>query len=195
MHLTGGDPISARFMRQDFFTYTPQFKLTIAVTQAPLLRNVDAAIRRRILIVPFEYVPSQPDRQLEHKLRSEWSGILRWMIKGALDWNAHGLSRPNMVAFATAEYLDEQDVFNQWVEQHIDRVAGGQVAARLLFASWRSFAGSTDAEAGTQKGFSALMQNHGFRVHKGTAGRRFYVGLRLRSHPKYATCDPPQSGT
>ena len=25
--LTGGDPITARFMRQDFFTYQPQFKL------------------------------------------------------------------------------------------------------------------------------------------------------------------------
>ena len=28
--LTGGDPIPARFMRQDFFTYQPAFKLFIA---------------------------------------------------------------------------------------------------------------------------------------------------------------------
>jgi putative DNA primase/helicase len=28
--LTGGDPISARFMRGDFFTYMPQFKLIVA---------------------------------------------------------------------------------------------------------------------------------------------------------------------
>jgi putative DNA primase/helicase len=27
--MTGGDPITARFMRRDFFTYTPQFKLIV----------------------------------------------------------------------------------------------------------------------------------------------------------------------
>ena len=30
MSLTGGDPITARFMRQDFFTYHPQFTLLVA---------------------------------------------------------------------------------------------------------------------------------------------------------------------
>ena len=34
-------------MRQDFFTYTPQFKLFIAGNHKPGLRNVDEAIRRR----------------------------------------------------------------------------------------------------------------------------------------------------
>ena len=38
--LTGGDPITARFMRQDFFTYTPQFKLLIAGNHKPGLRNI-----------------------------------------------------------------------------------------------------------------------------------------------------------
>ena len=40
--LTGGDPISARFMRQDFFTFRPTFKLTIIGNHKPTLNNVDA---------------------------------------------------------------------------------------------------------------------------------------------------------
>src|SRR5262249_15913067 len=28
--LTGGDPVSARYMRQDFFDYTPQYKINIS---------------------------------------------------------------------------------------------------------------------------------------------------------------------
>ena len=36
--LTGGDRISARFMRQDFFEYMPQFKLLIAGNHKPGLR-------------------------------------------------------------------------------------------------------------------------------------------------------------
>ena len=41
--LTGGDPITARFMRQDFFTFQPQFKLTIIGNHQPALHNVDEA--------------------------------------------------------------------------------------------------------------------------------------------------------
>ncbi|WP_050009035.1 phage/plasmid primase, P4 family, partial [Komagataeibacter europaeus] len=55
--LTGGDPISARFMRQDFFTFTPQFKLTITGNHKPVLQNVDDAARRRFNIVPFMFKP------------------------------------------------------------------------------------------------------------------------------------------
>jgi putative DNA primase/helicase len=44
--LTGGDTIAARFMRQDFFEYQPQFKLTVVGNHKPRLRNVDDAMRR-----------------------------------------------------------------------------------------------------------------------------------------------------
>ena len=43
--LTGGDPIAARFMRGDFFTFTPVFKLLVAGNHKPTLRTVDEAIR------------------------------------------------------------------------------------------------------------------------------------------------------
>jgi putative DNA primase/helicase len=51
--MTGGDPVSARFMRQDFFEFTPQFKLIIAGNHKPTLRSVDEAIKRRFNLIPF----------------------------------------------------------------------------------------------------------------------------------------------
>ena len=51
--LTGGDPVAARFMRQDFFEYVPQFKFMIAGNHKPTIRNVDEAIRRRLRLIPF----------------------------------------------------------------------------------------------------------------------------------------------
>ena len=60
--LTGGDPIAARFMRQDFFEYIPQFKLLIAGNHKPSFRNVDEAIRRRVKLVPFTVTIPEAER-------------------------------------------------------------------------------------------------------------------------------------
>ena len=87
--LTGGDKIAARFMRQDFFEFTPQFKLLIAGNHKPGLRSVDEAIRRRFNLIPFAVtIPDEErDENLTDNLKAEWPGILAWMIEtsGAID--------------------------------------------------------------------------------------------------------------
>ena len=108
-------------MRQDFFEFTPQFKLTIAGNNQPILRNPDAAARRRLNWMPFLYKPEAPDKELEQKLRAEWPGILRWLIDGCLDWQKNGLIRPKAMTTATNQYFEEQDMFQQWVDDFCER--------------------------------------------------------------------------
>jgi putative DNA primase/helicase len=86
--LTGGEKIAARFMRQDFFEYAPQFKPIIAGNHKPGLRSVDEAIRRRFNPIPFTVTipPEERDETLPEKLKSELPGILAWMITGCTDW-------------------------------------------------------------------------------------------------------------
>jgi P4 family phage/plasmid primase-like protien len=115
--MTGGDRITARFMRQDNVQYTPQFKLTLVGNHKPVLHNVDDAMKRRFNIVSFERKPERPDPDLEAKLREEWPGILAWAIRGCVDWQANGLVRPGVVLQATAEYFAAQDTFQQWQEE------------------------------------------------------------------------------
>ena len=76
--LTGGDKIAARFMRQDFFEYTPQFKLLIVGNHKPSLRTVDEAIRRRFNLIAFTVTipPAERDEKLPDKLKAELPGIL-----------------------------------------------------------------------------------------------------------------------
>ena len=94
--LTGGDKIAARFMRQDFFEYAPQFKLLIAGNHKPSLRTVDEAIRRRFHLIPFTVTipPEQRDTTLGDRLKDEWPGILGWAIEGCVEWMAKGLAAP-----------------------------------------------------------------------------------------------------
>jgi putative DNA primase/helicase len=93
--LTGGDPVAARFMRQDFFEYWPQFKLVIAGNHKPGLRSVDEAIRRRFHLIPFAVTipPEERDAELAEKLKAERPGILQWLVEGCLEWQIEGLRR------------------------------------------------------------------------------------------------------
>src|SRR6516162_2295210 len=111
--LTGRDPISARFMRQDFFEYVPQFKLLISGNHRPGLRSVDEAIRRRLNNINCAVTISKDERDpyLAEKLKKEWSGILQWMVDGCIEWQRDRLKPPEAVVAATNDYLEAEDAF------------------------------------------------------------------------------------
>ncbi len=181
--MTGGDPITARFMRQDFFTYQPAFKLTLIGNHKPVLHNVDDAARRRFNIVPFTLKPETPDRQLEAKLKEEWPGILRWMIEGCLDWQANELQRADVVRAATDAYFADQDLFGQWLDEECDAEPGNSHKWELsgkLFASWSAYAQGAGEKAGGRKAFFDLMQRRGFEPYKGPKGARAFRGVQLK---------------
>jgi putative DNA primase/helicase len=168
--LTGGDTITARFMRQDFFEYQPQFKLTVIGNHKPVLRNVDDAARRRFNVVPFTRKPASPDNQLETKLRAEWPAILHWMIQGCLDWLQNGLIRPKAVVDATANYFSEQDTLRQWLDECCDEGPNETDTMEALFKSWTNYALANGEKPGTTKWFSQAMQRFGFDPVKNTPG-------------------------
>ena len=130
--MTGGDRIRARFMRQDFFEYLPQFKLLLIGNHQPNLRNIDDAAKRRFNIVPFTHKPAAPDPDLIAKLHGEWPGILRWLIDGCLAWQRVGLVRPPVVTEATAEYFEEQDTIRHWIEERCNTGKGGLWCSRRI---------------------------------------------------------------
>ncbi len=50
--LTGGDPITARFLYGEYFEYVPQFKLFMATNHRPRIQGTDNGIWRRIHLIP-----------------------------------------------------------------------------------------------------------------------------------------------
>jgi putative DNA primase/helicase len=183
--MTGEDTITAHYMRQDSFTYQPKFKLTMVGNHAPAITNLDSAIRRRFLIVPFDRVPAEKDDRLEETLREEWPGILRWMINGAVDWYAHGkLVLPPAIDEATSRYFDNQDLLGQWLAECCDADPENQTLMErsvALFASWSDFAKQHGETAGTQATFNDQLQFRGFRHEQiKVLGTKGYRGIRLK---------------
>ena len=175
--LTGGDRVSARFMRQDNFTFKPQFKLIIVGNHKPVLKNVDEAMRRRLRLVPFLNKPANPDKDLEQKLRAEFPGILRWMINGFKDWQKHGLISPAAVGRETDAYFENQDSFGQWLAECC-QTGTGEAGASKLFESWKGFCDARGEKAGDSKRFSGFMERAGFPKIKRKNGA-FYLGISL----------------
>jgi len=182
--MTGGDPITARFMRQDFFTYQPRFTPLIAANNKPALRNVDDAIRRRVKMLPFTNQPANPDIELESKLRRELPGILRWAVNGFLAWQREGLAPPAVVESCTSDYFESEDVLGQWIETCCSTGSEHEASAAALYASWRGFREARGEKPGTQKTFSARLASRGLTKKKRATGW-FYQGLS----PKVTDCD------
>lgn len=184
--ITGGDPVTARFMHKDNFTYQPQFKLTIVGNHQPVLNNVDDAAKRRFNIIPFNRKPNNPDRDLESKLRAEWPAILRWMIEGCLDWQANGLGRPASVVAATADYFSEQDFIGQWLEETCIVEPGNPSRWELsadLFKSWKGYAAAAGETVGTTKSLSGKLARHGLvkgQKKLGGKNNKVWIGLNLK---------------
>jgi putative DNA primase/helicase len=181
--LTGGDRITARFMRQDFFEYIPQFKLIIAGNHKPGLQTVDESMRRRFNFLPFTVTipPSERDAELTEKLRSEWPGILAWAIEGCLAWQREGLNQPRTVIEATAEYLESEDSIAQWISERCGTGVDFRETTAILFADFVSWTKTCDIPAGSQRGFSDTLLAKGYQPWRNKIARGFQgIGLRAR---------------
>lgn len=173
--LTGGDRIAARFMRQDYFEFSPQFKLVIAGNHKPGLRSVDEAIRRRFHLLPFTVTipPEDRDPHLRERLRGEWPGIFAWMVEGCLEWQKNGLRPPAAVLDATAAYLDAEDALSAWIDDCCIREASAWTSSSELFASWKSWADAAGEYVGSAKRFAQNLETRGLTAIRKMTGRGF----------------------
>jgi putative DNA primase/helicase len=178
--LTGGDKIAARFMRQDFFEFMPQFKLLFAGNHKPGLQSVDEAIRRRFHLIPFTVTipPEERDETLAERLRIEWPGILAWAIAGCLEWQEHGLAPPEAVTAATGSYFEGEDAISAWIEERCERRSDTWVSSSDLFRSWKDWSDKAGEPVGTMKRFVQCLENRRFRPRRQATARGF-DGLAL----------------
>jgi putative DNA primase/helicase len=178
--LTGGDAISARFMRQEFFEFTPVAKVWIATNHRPVITGTDYAIWRRILLVPFGVtIPvDRRDRELEEKLLGESSGILNWLIAGCRQWRERGLAAPQKVLAATAQYQRDMDRIGLFLEERTVRGAG-RTRKTALYAAYRQWCEESGVYPVRKMAFhQKALDEHGLVVVR-RRGYEFYDGLLL----------------
>lgn len=186
--LTGGDRITARFMRQDNFEFAPTHKLALMTNSKPIIRGTDNGIWRRVRLVPFTVVvpEEKQDTKLPEKLQAEASGILRWLIEGCLAWQRDGLGTAGAIARATESYRDDQDVLGQFLEERCLLGAGHRAPSTDLFKAYERWAEAIGNRPMSQTAFGRRLGDRGLDRIK-TGGRKVYEGVRLLSEIELAT--------
>jgi len=179
--MTGGDPITCRNMYEGDFTYYPTFKILFAGNHKPILKNVDAAMRRRMLLIPFdvEIDESKIDQHLQHNLvKYEGATILQWAVEGCLDWQANTLSPPQRVRVRTDEYFEDEDRIGQFFSECCQMGNGLRVLTAKLYQGYRDWCEKSGQHALAKPRFVSQIASKGYRS-KNRAGNMCVIGLEL----------------
>ncbi len=183
--LTGGEPIRARRMREDFWEFPPSHTPVLSTNHKPIIRGVDNGIWRRILLVPFTVIipDAEQDKELASKLRSEWPAILHWAVQGCLDWQRNGLQPPNDVLIATSGYRADMDVFGKFIAECCVVAPDVEATAGELYERYKTWAQQHGESVQTQTWFGSRLGDRGFASGRATRGehrgRNTWAGIGL----------------
>ena len=119
----------------------------------PVLRNVDEAMRRRLLLIPFtaEIPTDERDPDLAEKLGPSGPAILRWMIEGAWSGRPAGCARPPCVQAATDDYFETADAFGRWADDCLVSGPNATMTRAAAFASWKAWAEAAGEYVGNER--------------------------------------------
>jgi putative DNA primase/helicase len=179
--LTGQDTITARFMKAEWFDFAPTHKLWLSTNHKPEIRGTDAAIWRRIRLVPWtvSIPPAEQDKKLPEKLRSELPGILAWIVQGCLEWRRKGLQAPEEVRQATGDYRSEMDVLAAFLEECCILRSDAMASAKNLYIAYKEWCEANGEPVEKQRRFGMRLTERGLRRQKVGGVYRWYgIGLR-----------------
>lgn len=181
--LTGEDPVDARHLNKSFFTFFPEFKITISGNNKPVIKDTSDGIWRRMQLVPWEAdIPAEKrDKGLKDKLLAERDGIFAWLMRGLLDWRKHGLIEPEDVRLATSEYRDDSDTIGRFLRQTCEtgddsRARPWRVQKRELFELYQAWCHQTGSYEMAERAFSKEVAAKRFKEKHSNGA--WWVGVR-----------------
>ncbi|MFE4873845.1 phage/plasmid primase, P4 family [Streptomyces sp. NPDC056682] len=167
--LTGGDTITARRMRQNFFTFPPTHKLWLLGNHRPEVGTGGHAFWRRMRLIPFERrVPDHRkiDNLAAELVADEGPGILHWLIQGAQHYLAtrDPLTGPASVRVATAAYETTEDHVGRFLTERCTQGTDGRanpelrVEQKLLYETYARWCSDEGIRASTPRAFASRIR-------------------------------------
>lgn len=179
--MSSGETLSARQLYKLAFTFDPEFKLLIDTNYLPIITGTDHGIWRRIRVIPFEYTVSKNklNKNLLNELKQERSGVLAFLVKGAMKYYADGLGSCEAVEKATKKYRKSQDTLGSFIEACIKEEKGQEVRARILYEAYVDFCSDNFLTAMSETKFGKDFAARGYKRGKDKISRK-YLDIKLK---------------
>ncbi|WP_392355828.1 phage/plasmid primase, P4 family (plasmid) [Bacillus sp. A01H] len=180
--ITGGEPITARFLRQEYFEFQPEFKVFFTTNHKPIIKGIDEGIWRRVRMIPFTVtIPKEKiDRKLPEKLSLEISGILNWAIEGCLKWQREGLGEPKSIRVATDKYKEEMDIIEPFILDMCFLNPLAKIEAKELYTAYSRWCDDEGEIALKNRTFYRLLENKSIHKKRGAKNKTFLNGIGLQ---------------
>lgn len=195
--LTGGDAVTARFLNQNPFTFTPRFLLQVAGNYKPAILSQDHGIWRRVKLIPwearFEGAARTPRHEMDARIQAEAEGILAWAVRGAMEWYESGLGEPESVATTTQDYRESEDRLAEFIAARLVQGAGtafrvAPMEIRRAYAEWAEDAGLSRKEVLSGWALGVELESRGFTKRR-AGGRWGFDGIRLMTDEERASAN------
>ncbi|MFF4834055.1 phage/plasmid primase, P4 family [Streptomyces sp. NPDC001315] len=180
--LTGGDGLTARFMRQDHFTFEPTHKLWLMGNHQPRVSAGGQSFWRRLRLMPFTRTPDEVIEDLDLLLISEEGpGILAWVVAGAVDVFRDGLRDPDSVKAATAQYAAEEDALARFLEEACTVGGGAQVrtVTEVFRSAYEKWCRGEGEEPMPSRQLGRELKDRFNIIRKGSNGTYSYINVAL----------------
>ena len=186
--LTGADAITTRRMREHNWSFLPTHKIVLVTNHLPTITGTDYGLWRRLLPVAFRrrFSPEECDRSLPGRLRSEYQGILAWMVRGCLAWQHHGLQVPASVLATAARYRSDQDILGELIDSLCVADPDGRLWLRDLETAASRRCRSIGERPPGSRALAKRLEQLGYAKRK--LGLVYFEGLRL-------VAEDPESAT
>lgn len=179
--ITGGDTLTARYMRGEWFDFRPLFKVMMAGNHLPRIHGADHGIWRRIRVINFGVtIPeAEQDRGLPEKLRDELPGILTWAVDGAQQWYSDGLQTPAAIVQAGEHYRSSEDIFGQFIAERCTVAAHSKEPLKDLTHAFNTWADANSERTTSSRNLGAWLEERGYAKRRGAGNAVEVQGLRL----------------
>lgn len=186
--LTGGDPITARRMRQDDVTWQPTHQLIMVTNYAPAVEAHDQAMWRRVAIVPFDVVIPEAERDvgLTEKLMGSLPAVAAWAWAGWLEYRSRGIAVPDAVRARTEAFRADSDAVGRFIEERCITGSPEMVKASLhdLYSEWCRWANEAGEVPGQSSELSKALDSRRF-VKVKRHGVMWFDGIMVNSAANY----------